>query len=606
MTGTLGRTGRRPVSAPRGARISSIPSPSTLFWGCAAAASCAFALWTVVDTLRAVVPLLSPLPWFDDWATVDQFSDLAAGRKTLLSVLFEQNNEHRLVFPRLVFLADDLWFGGQERLTEAAIFLVQAAHAALFITILARARPARIGRWAIAGVVVALMFNLRQDENFSTGFQLQFVGVFAAATLAFVLFGRAAARASAALPLGRALGLCFVAVLVAAFTMANGLIAGYVIVVLALAARLRPRIMLGCAAWAVLLTLIYAIDYQAPEDQGRPLDALLHPFELTGYVVSYLGNIPDVGRRVTGTRLGSLGVALTVAAAWRIARRRPADPGAAALFGVMLFVGASAVVTATGRLHLGLEQAFSSRYVTGSMAFWAAQLCYWWVDPPTLPLAWTGRYLPPAVGPRLARFATMVLGLGLANLLYQEQSLAKPQLYVQSFAQNEAANLLLLGLDDPAAIERTAWSDDDVHSLVPAMKELRISIFGGPDAGTVGRPVAERGAMVEAGSCGGGFDRAASDPRLGRDGVRVSGRAWSGTQRRLIRRIILADADGNLAGLASGANPGAGTRDWRGYAVAPAGAALTAYAVLDGERLCPVGTLGVDAAIPAQTVPRGD
>ena len=34
------------------------------------------------------------------------------------------------------------------------------------------------------------MFSLRQAPNFSSAFQLQFVGVFAAATLAFVLFGR--------------------------------------------------------------------------------------------------------------------------------------------------------------------------------------------------------------------------------------------------------------------------------------------------------------------------------------------------------------------------------------------------------------------------------
>ncbi len=59
--------------------------------------------------------------------------------------------------------------GGKSRLV--AIFLVQTLHAALFLWVLATARPIAIGRWAVGGIVVALMFSLGQAENFSSGFK---------------------------------------------------------------------------------------------------------------------------------------------------------------------------------------------------------------------------------------------------------------------------------------------------------------------------------------------------------------------------------------------------------------------------------------------------
>ena len=69
--------------------------------------------------------------------------------------------------------------------------------------------------------------------------------------------------------------------------------------------------------------------------------------------------------------------------------------------------------------------------------------------------------------------------------------------------------------------------------------------------------------------------RATADPTLDADGVRVGGTAWEGgAGRRLIGRVLVTDPVRRLVGFGSGAITGADPSDWRGFAVAPAGAKL--------------------------------
>ena len=329
-------------------------------WFSVTAAACVFAIAIVVDTLRAVVPLWSPLPWFDEWATVSLIDDWQGGRMSAWEVLFAQHNEHRILVPRLVFFADDLFFRGGGYLVLAAIFVVQALHAGLFAAVLGRSHPVRAGRWAVAAVVLALMFSLRQAENFSSGFQLQFVAVFAGATLSFVLFGLAVRQDRRGRSVAPPLLASFGAVLLTTFTMANGLVAGYVLIALALAARMRMRVVLACAAWAVILTAVYLQGYESVEHHSKPSDSLRHPLDVATYVATYLGDLVATGPEGWAAALGLLGIAATGAAALRTLWRG-ARPGPLAMLGVMLFVGAAAAITASGRLAFGIEQRCRAR-----------------------------------------------------------------------------------------------------------------------------------------------------------------------------------------------------------------------------------------------------
>ena len=574
----------------------STPTLRRVFWFSLTGLASVAAVFIVGDTLRAVVPLWSPLPWFDEWATVDLIAGWQDGTRTVGNVLFSQHNEHRILVPRLVFFADDLLFRGRGYLSLAAIFAVQLLHAGLFAAVLGRSRPARAGRWAIAAAVLAAMFSLRQDENFSSGFQLQFVAVFAGATLSFVLFGLAAKREVQRRPVRAALLASLGAALITTLTMANGLVVGYVLVVLALIARLRPRVALACAAFALTLTVVYLQGYEPVAHHAKPAESLHHPLRFLVYTASYLGSIVEPTHPGAAAGLGLFGLAVTAWAGIRIVRQgRDVRPGALAMLGAMLFVGATAVITAAGRLNLGVDQALSSRYVTGSVTFWAAQLTYWWIEPPRWRLRLGLRSLPTGLLGRVAVAGAAVLLV--VTLLREQNGGEKSQLAVQSFQQNESGNALMLGLHDPVVASRAAWSDEAVQSLVPVLRDDGLSIFATRDFAAIGRPWVDRGRLGE--PCGGTVLAAVADPALGPGGVRVSGRVDDRPHQPSIRRVFLADADGRIAGLASGAIPGAARGAWRGYAVAPVGAALTALGLVDGDALCRIGDATVAPPVQA-------
>ena len=557
------------------------------------AAAVLFAAGVVADTLRAVVPAWSALPWMDEWVTVELLRALKAGEMSLREVLFSQHNEHRILIPRLIFFADDALFGGQGRLGLFAIFVVQALHAGLFGLLILRARPPQPGRWALGAVMVAIMFSLRQAENFTYGFQVQFVGVFAGATLGFVLFGLAVSRARAGRAVWPALAGCLAAVLASTLTMANGLAAAFILVPLALLARMRPWVSVVCATWAIALALVYFDGYQPVAHHSHPSDSLRHPVALLAYVAAYLGSLWTSGQMVTALSVGAVGILATAAAVLRAARHPATPPAALALVGVMLFVGAAAAVTASGRLGFGIGQALSSRYATGSAAFWAAQLTYWWIHPPHPARAIPRRWVEAA-----ARGAVAVVAAALCRVITVEQRAARPAMAEQAFALADGTDLALLGLHDSAVLGRIAWTADEAERLLPVLKDDAISIFDLPEARMLGRPLVRPDGAQTVPSCAGRID-AIADAGLGADGVRISGAADpDGTDHRVARRVLLVDAGGILVGLGAGAVPGAPRGTWRGYAVAPAGARLTAFGRRGGDGLCRIGDVTVSVPPP--------
>lgn len=562
--------------------------------GLATVMSCAFAVFIAVDSVRTVARIYSPLPWFDAWATFELLKVWTDHAASPLAILFAQHNEHRILVPRLLFFTDVFGFHGLGQIGVIAIFLVQMLHATLFIWALSTARPVVSGRWAVAGVVVALMFNLGQAENFSSGFQLTFVGVFAAATASFLLFARAVTRPAER---GWTLALSFAAVLVSAFTMANGIVAAFVLMAMALLARQGWRVTLACAVWAVGISIVYLHGYEPVDESSRPIDALAQPVAFVSYAAIYLGSVLGSSRAGAGAgALGWVGIVAALAATIRVGMARPVRPTSLMLVGVMLFVGASAAITASGRINYSLQQALSSRYVTASVTFWCAQLCFWWTDPPGWPAGKVS-------GAWASRTAVGVLGILLVAAIGEAQSAAKPALWTQSFFENDASNLLLLGLDDPTVIGRTAWSDVDVQNLMPLLRERGLSIFGGPDAATFGAPLSLKGILAAPGTCTGAITTAVGDPGLGPDGGRVSGQAWNRAERRQVRRVLLTNERGIVVGLASSGIPGRAPSEWRGYAVATTGETLSAYGVLDRERLCALGSAPLAAGTSGDRKP---
>ena len=550
-------------------------------WAAAAAGlSLAAAAATVLFTLGTVFRLHVPLPFWDEWYLVRDFRAFAAGTYGWRD-LAAQHNEHRLLVPRLFFFADDLLFGLSGTFDLVVIALLQFVTAAILVASMRRrvARPAH--RALLTGFVLLMLFTLGQEQNFSSGFQLQFVGVFTAAALAAVAYAAALQRVAERRRGSAALfALAGVACAASTYTMANGVLAG---AVLAAAAVLRGapwRVAAATGALAALLAALFFRGY-VPGPAGLPLShALAHPLAYLRFVTAYLGNPLGTGIRTTQA-LGTLGLALAAAAAWRVAAGRTRDAASLALLIVAGFSLASAAATAYGRAALGTQQAFESRYETPSLIFWTALVLFWF------PVA-TRR---PRAAPAAALGALMAL---LAGAALWSEATAWPALAERSAALRRVSDSLVSGLYDAAAAavyEVTPM--DDIAVVLPFLRERRLAAFAAPEAAALGRPLAALGPLAGAGACEGSA-AARPDPALGTDGVRLRGWVREGASRRAPRRIVVADAPGTVVGVGSASLPGEPSRLWSGYARGRPGDTLRAYALLADGGLCGLG----DAAVP--------
>jgi hypothetical protein len=149
-----------------------------------------FATIIFIDTLFLSVKFFQPLFFSDGWNTVAHYEIFNNGEYNI-SYLFSQHNEHRIALPRLIFFADFIFAKGLNKINVISTWIIQLLH--IFILSSMALYP-RTGCKYIAIIVISaiiiLFFSMGQHENYFWGFQVQFVGVYAAATLAFWWFAR--------------------------------------------------------------------------------------------------------------------------------------------------------------------------------------------------------------------------------------------------------------------------------------------------------------------------------------------------------------------------------------------------------------------------------
>ena len=302
-------------------------------------------------SLRLTFRFHHPALFADQWETILFFDRLLQGTITFDDFI-AQHNEHRILFPRLVFVLD-LWLtGARNGVNFGAILLCQALHLALFHRMIALRVAEPWLRWALTALVAALLFGIVQWENLLWGFQIQFVGVFLFFTIAAYAFATAQERAE-----GQArwhlvtAGFFFGAG--AALMMSNGAAALACIALVFAGARQFNRLTLAIALAAVLLLVAYAATF-TPNPGHTPLGfAARHPLVFVGYMAAYLGGMfaplgftPALLAGLVG--LAAAGLAGLALITGRLAR----DRVTLTLVAILLFVGMTAAMTGIGAIEL--------------------------------------------------------------------------------------------------------------------------------------------------------------------------------------------------------------------------------------------------------------
>ncbi len=339
-------------------------------------------LYILLSTSKGIVKSYDPIQFMDQWDCIDSYHNYKDSNIPLKNWFFAKHNEHRIALPRLEALID-YNFGLTNVFLLSVIWISQMTHLfLLWILFRDLLNPPRWVSFALFAFTGCFLFSSIQMENFTWGFQVQFVQVYLFATLSFLLLGRSKWYTEKRKPV---LGwLCFftaiLAALLSTFSMANGLIVMVILCLQSLLMRFSWKSTGLLASLSIILFYLY-LQVKLPEDQlssSISLD-LNAGFFLFKFIGVYLSLPLAKFSSDISTTIWVSGCGLTILAGamlFQFLRRKEASRTSFTLISILLFCIATAAATALGRQELSLLQATADRYSTASLIFWPTLIIY--------------------------------------------------------------------------------------------------------------------------------------------------------------------------------------------------------------------------------------
>jgi hypothetical protein len=302
--------------------------------------------------------------FWDEWELVPLIDKLQIGNISWAD-LFAQHNEHRLFFPRIVMLLIS-------RLTHfntCAGMYFSWFLLCLICTFLFYIYTRRQGYKAMSLLkftpVVWLFFSLHQWENLLWGFQIQFYMV----VLFFLLSTYFLFKAKTSII---NLMVALVCGLICSFSLANGLLVwpvGLAVLVYYWWRKESPGgiSLKTIVVWSIATIGVFAIylaGYIKPIWHPGLFDFLYHPVSAVAYFIIFLGN-PLAADGYTAAAAGLVVIMLyLVIGVFALKAKKSEQPTQPLYLGLLLLTLGSGILLVVGRSGFGIDQAFSSRYVT--------------------------------------------------------------------------------------------------------------------------------------------------------------------------------------------------------------------------------------------------
>jgi len=517
-------TGSAPTDSPSDSRLSVFLSYAVLLAGIGAGVASAY----------IIVTTYSALPHWDEWALFDH---LATGNATL-SWLWAQHNEHRILVPKLFFLVDVYVFRGTQAFLLTSIFFVQLLQVAFLSYSLRRLGGMRGSGWRVGtGLIAYCILCPTQQENLIWGFQLQFVIPAAMATLATLTLLLYYQKPRAWL-----LAVSIVAATLATWSLANGMLLWPLLLLAVLLLGMRRSILLLIVLFAVANIGLYLYRYHRPGPSPEFPGLILAVDRVLHYVAVYFGS--TFVRHSSGWIPLLAGTAGLFAALSIILRVLP-QRGTASLLQLqlsllMLLSIVTAFITASGRLHLGLEQATASRYQTFALLFWCSLGLAWLCElskprvPRSSPSVGLGRGSSHDLQLNVFSAFLLVLMLGFAT----QVRLPLIDAQWRQLRLNRISLSLLAGVHDPAALADAYPDPQAVLRSAQYMREHHLSIFVGNLYAQLGQPFDATYHVQPATDCSGYISSTQILPADDGQGLRITGYAWNKQLNRPARAIV--------------------------------------------------------------------
>jgi hypothetical protein len=312
------------------------------------------------------------IPFWDQWDIIYIFENFDSGTLSF-NDFWKQHNEHRLVFPNLIFLGAGLLTDYNVIFEMYFSVLIVMITSLVCIRHLQKNKETIQNHWIDTNLWVPIpffLFSLAQWENWLWGFQIQwFLNILFIIVGAFVISNYEINRYSVTV--------LAIAGILSTFTLSNGILFWPVIwLVLIIRAFKTPwfRSWRTIAIWALLSFLIvglYLYGYKKPGGHPSVLAFLDDPIAFIGYVPAYIGAPLSINRTIM-ILMGALGICLYSYISLRLIIKESAVNLKVNLFFITigLYSLSCAILTAVGRSGFGMWQATASRYTTVSLVFW--------------------------------------------------------------------------------------------------------------------------------------------------------------------------------------------------------------------------------------------
>jgi hypothetical protein len=512
-------------------------------------------LYVAVRTVLLVIGTHFSLLQWDEWEVLARYFAFMTGKLSLMSWLWEQHNEHRVVLARLLFALDAEIAGGTQVLTKSVSLVLCVSLAALFMLQLSGLKRIPWGvRLIGAGLLIILFLSNHQVENFIRGFNNQVLTVVLFSVLALYLLVKSIEQT----PVDRrAYVLLFCALfsgVLATVSMSNGLVIWPVLLVVCVRFR-NWRWALAVVLVGAVATIAYLWDYRSPGGHPNPLDTLKQPIAFLHFFLAILGNSVGFQNLRISTLFGTFGILLMAYHFFRQGWHSDRDsPTVWFLLGVCLFVIGTAGLTAVGRLGFGVEHALALRYSSYVSPSWAAILI--------LGFILLKKNLEKYHGNIWIIFdaGTLIVPAAICGGIFLAQSTGRNFALAEYEHYQRAATAIVAGAPDQVALQYAFYSPAIVLSSVPYLASNRLSIFHSSvdyflyqkDHDALHKPLSD-GMLLDGKWCVGWIDEIKSVTNVGQAVSKWSEIIGWALDREIERPpdgILFSDDEGRLVGVA--------------------------------------------------------
>lgn len=300
------------------------------------------------------------VPYGDEWKFFSFFEKWDSNRLTFAD-FYSAHNGHRIVIPRLIYLAViQLTHGNLRTEMFFSLFLCILTSAGIYLLLRRTVNGSTTKHLALWALMNLFLFSPIQAENWLWGFQLQ---VFLSN---LCIVGAIVCITSEAGILVRfATALAFA--LAGTFSFGNGLVIWPCLFIVLLCRREKIAVQVAWITAGVLVLLAYIPGYPTREPVPPTTQWFDYLLYFAGFLGAPLARIPNSKPLVLPVILGIILLAGYVWNAARLVRHRERLRNTAPWLALGAYVIASAVMASGARVHSGPFHALDSRYTTVSV-----------------------------------------------------------------------------------------------------------------------------------------------------------------------------------------------------------------------------------------------